>query len=534
MASLIWKWKRVSLRLLSGLRPRWTWRWRWRWLLCWTIGVYLVSCLLLASRPLFSSTLPPYTGPYSVGAIDVEIPTEPRTIHPARFKDSGQAAFQLETVLFTLYYPSTRGMVSLSPHPHHLWMPRPLAITGAGYARFAHFSNLFSNAVLTFSLWFLVGNTKIPAQVDVPLHDDSVVLQSPDPLNDPVLFDDGFPVLVFSHGMASSRTQYTQYCGELASRGLVVAAIEHRDGSGPATVIMSPDPDTHNKNKTKDRILLHFSHGDLSHDADLDAETFKQAQLDFRQAEVEETVRVLRHINEGAGHTIFSTNLRREGQHLPKWKGRLGLNNATIGGHSFGATLALQTLKNGPSAFLPFKSAVVLDPGKSSGPLNHDVQVSTLVIHSNSWSRRHSIFFGRPHFDVVKDVVQGILDRGKDAWFLTSWTSHPSVTDAPLIEPWLLRWTTGSTIDAHEGVRQYVHMSEKFLRYQTTGHKTGLLSQCVTHPEYNVVDANNTHVDDPAWKRTFSKYWQIHVAPCTSSPLRVDMDLDMVTQGGPP
>lgn len=52
---------------------------------------------------------------------------------------------------------------------------------------------------------------------------------------------DGWPVIVFSHGMAASRTQYSTYCGELASRGYIVAAIEHRDGSCPASAIMRED-----------------------------------------------------------------------------------------------------------------------------------------------------------------------------------------------------------------------------------------------------------------------------------------------------
>lgn len=189
------------------------------------------------------------------------------------------------------------------------------------------------------------------------------------------------------------------------------------------------------------------------------------------------------------------------------------MNNATIGGHSFGATLALQTLKNGPSRALPFQGAVVLVPGKQSGPLNHDVHVPTLIVHSNSWSSQHSIFLGRPHFDVVKELVQGILQKGKDAWFMTSLgTSHPSVTDAPLIEPWLLSFTTGATINVHEGVNQYVKVTERFLRYQSTGVKEGLLSECVTHPQYHVKDERMPENEKPV--ETLEKYWQIHVAPC--------------------
>ncbi len=183
---------------------------------------------------------------------------------------------------------------------------------------------------MTFALWGLIGGTKIPAQVDVPLHDSQSV-QSPDFNVDPLSVADGFPVMVFSHGMASSRTDYTQYAGELASRGFIVAAIEHRDGSGPGTQIIQ-----HGK---QPRTLLHFEARHLTVDSGLDSDAFRTAQLDFRQAEVEETVRVLNQINRGQGEQVF--NSRREGLHLAQWEGRLAMNNATIGGHSFGATLAV-------------------------------------------------------------------------------------------------------------------------------------------------------------------------------------------------
>ncbi|KAJ9602593.1 hypothetical protein H2200_012786 [Cladophialophora chaetospira] len=495
MGSLIWE--RLSQRIWHIVHPRAT----WRYILCVGLATFVVFRGLSTSSPLMSSNLPQYTGPYNVGTIDVEVPVETRSINNATFREGGHAAFKLETVLFTLYYPATKGAVSSKPH--HLWVPKPLSITGQGYARFAHISNFVTDSLFTFGLWGLVGGTKIPAHVDVPLHG------SPDFHNEPLTTEDGFPVMIFSHGMASTRTDYTQYVGELASRGFIVAAIEHRDGSGPGTQITI---------QRKRRSLLHFNVGHLTAESGLDSDTFREAQLDFRQAEVEETVRVLNQINRGQGKEVLMSNSRKEGQSLHQWGGRLAMNNATIGGHSFGATLALQTLKDGPSKALPFQGAVVLDPGKQSGPLNHDVRVPTLILHSNSWSKQHSVFFGRPHFDVVKEVVQGILRKGKDAWFMTSLgTSHPSVTDAPLIEPWLLSFTTGATIDVHEGVHQYVQVTERFLRFQQTGAKEGILSECVTYPEYKVVDEHRP--DSGRLPEVFRKYWQIHAAPCGGEAL---------------
>ncbi|KAK3627680.1 hypothetical protein LTR56_015459 [Elasticomyces elasticus] len=97
-----------------------------------------------------------------------------------------------------------------------------------------------------------------------------------------------------------------------------------------------------------------------------------------------------------------------------------------------------------------------------------------------------TISYVRPHFDVVKDIARKILDEKKIfAWFVTlKGTTHHSVTEAPLIEPLLLSWATGSTIDVNEGIYQYVKATADFMEYLKDGYGRGILSEEVTHPGY--------------------------------------------------
>jgi platelet-activating factor acetylhydrolase len=453
--------------------------------------------------PFFSTKLPAYTGEYDVGTVDIEVPVIPaRRIGDVVNKEIDGAAFQVDTVLFSLFYPAVKGATSINEK--HLWVPKPIGLTAEGYARFAHINNWFTNKILTLGLWTLVGNTAIPAEVDVRLH--GTIQSSYEYRGKAELPNDDyglpkFPVIVFSHGMASGRTSYTQWCAELASRGYIVAAIEHRDGSGPGSVCM--------RNGTS-KGLFHFGADEL--EPSPQTPELKELQLAMRQAEVEETVKVLRRINDGEGFSIWKANPRNEGVVLPEWRNRLEMDRIVLAGHSYGATLALQALKGAPSDTLPFKGGIVLDPGKSSGPLNDDIKVPIVVVHSQSWSAKHTIFHGRPHFDVVKDLVQKVADRKLYAWFLTAkGTTHPSVTDAPLIEPMLLSWTTGATIDVKDGVAQYVKVSDEFMQYLANGHRKGVLKEEISHPTYNekVREIENKGV---------AKFWQVHVAPSAACP----------------
>lgn len=484
--------------------------------------LYLSYCLL-TRQPALSNRLPAYhdddESVYHVGTVDIEVPAAaPRNFSDAVLRETGETAFRLDTVLFTIFYPSTPRNASRVPPRRpgrHLWVPRPLSLHAEGYARFAGVSNFLTNRLFAVGLWALVGSTEIPADVDAPLqgsaqarpaliYDDEEFERTQSPLggNGDSVYNSQikFPVIVFSHGMASMRTSYTHYLASLAARGYVVAAVEHRDGSGPGSVVMGGDGAEMKKVFHAPRESIHPVP---------EVEELKRLQLGLRQAEVEETVRVLGEINAGRGRAVHADNrLGGEGLTLADWHGRLDMDQVLVGGHSYGATLAMQALRGAPDAATrPFQGGIILDPGKSSGPLNADIDVPLLVVHSQSWSKKHSLFYGRPHFDAVRRIVRDVLEAGSPSWFMTArGTAHTSVTDAPLIEPTILSWATGSTVDARDGVMQYVAVSDAFARFVRDGRRTGVLELDVTHPAYD-------HGEVAPSAKGPGMHWQIHVAP---------------------
>ncbi|PNP47005.1 hypothetical protein THARTR1_10510 [Trichoderma harzianum] len=496
-------WRRFLTSFADLVRPRRSWRYAAFVL----VSVYTLLCLV-RGVPLLASPLPGYSGPFHVGAVDVEIALDkPRLVSETVFKASGKPAFEHTTTLFTVYYPVDK---SVREHRRrHDWIARPISLTAAGYAKFAHVDNFFVRPIFTFALWAIAGGITIPAKVDAPL------LGATDADAEP------FPVMVFSHGDASSRTDYTHFVGELASRGYVVAAVEHRDGSCPGSLMRIKGQD--------DKKLLTFREAELLSDPPMDAARYKSEQLAFRDAEILETINILRAVNSGKGDDVFSRNSRREGSHLRDWAGRLDFGNLTIAGHSFGATGALQALRHAPSEMNPAVGGIILDPGKASGPLNAVIDVPLLIVHSNTWSKHHSLFHGRPHFDTVKELALSVLRRipSHSSWFLTSiGTSHPSVSDAPLIEPLLLSWTTGATLNTKDALGEYVRVTDDFWHFLRTsrgvnssrtqhelvdrGEMRGVLAEKVTHEEYGTWISQERQDEFP---KAMARLWEVHVSP---------------------
>lgn len=521
--------RRSSTAFLSCLHPRFT-------------LTYILLCLftlymtrrLLTSRPLLASPLPPYkSGPYDVAAIDIEVPLEPpQRVSNITFKATRKPAFEVESVLFTLYYPTEKGSSAQQQYanPNLHWISKPISATAKGYARFLHVDNFLVRPLLTFGLWLVAGDITIPAQIGAPLLPPDAIVTTTTTTT--AVSDDGtLPVMVFSHGMLSSRTDYTAYLGSLASRGIVVAALEHRDGSSPASHLaastITPRQNWRYYFGLRDLDPASFTDQGEDQEQELNTPALKRAQLAFRTAEINAAVSVLQDLNTNPTD-VHEKNARASVVKFfdpSLFKARLNTSHITLAGHSYGGTGALQAL----SSSSPFGGAIILDPGKSSGPLNANVSVPLVICHSSSWSRPGaSLFYGRPHFEVVRDIAEGVnarCDKVVDTkataacrnnargWFMTSLgTSHPSITDAPLLEPLMLSWTTGSTMDAADGIAQYVDLTENLVRYQHTGTREGLLGLSGSE-EDEAVSREYDPSKNMGMPERWRKYWQLHVAP---------------------
>lgn len=117
---------------------------------------------------ILNTPLPQYSGPYSVGIMDIEVPVrDPRTF--SNIQRHGQHLLHLETVLFSVFYPSTFGSgKGKSPEGEKkwsrpTWIPKPRKELIEGYAKFSSLSNLTSFAIFGISNFLVAQVTMLKA-----------------------------------------------------------------------------------------------------------------------------------------------------------------------------------------------------------------------------------------------------------------------------------------------------------------------------------------------------------------------------------
>ncbi|KAK8026387.1 Platelet-activating factor acetylhydrolase [Apiospora marii] len=402
-------------------------------------------------------SLPPYSGRHNVGYMEIEVPVE----KPRHFSDiqrDGDYALRLDTVLFAIYYPSDlstdcdgppAGSSSASssqeqqeqqaqkqkqPSSKKLrksrnkdlakarvpWLSRPRLLTSGGYAKWFHIPSPPITAYLFATCMF----TELPAIRNAPLLQPAS--SSPPKVASPSASPDGrtfessgssrttgkggsgegredgaapFPVIFFSHGLGGTRTVCSAVCGELASHGYVVVAMEHRDGSCARTFVNvapqesdgantpaagtddSRPPPTRIKRKkggvdyyVVDYLFPEGNPWDTAPNNDRGVDTaMRSAQLDMRLAEIREVHRVVGLLNAGRGEEVARANLRRKGNRASSsrgldgvdwasWRGRLRLDrDVTAMGHSFGGTTTIRLLRHPGTHFEWVGQGILLD-----------------------------------------------------------------------------------------------------------------------------------------------------------------------------
>ncbi|KAK0667611.1 putative acetylhydrolase [Cercophora samala] len=493
-------------------------------------------------REHFFHSLAPYSGPYHVGFLEVEVPvSEPR--HFSRIKRNGSYALKLDTVLFAVYYPADfnsdlprserrslhrRSRKPLSRVP---WLPRPRAETCKGYARFFNVPYVPITAYMAVTSMF----TKLPAlrngkissrwppnveevePENIPLAErgiePEVKQENGNGLSQDTLVDGGqaseadkqdgkpkFPVIMFSHGLGGSRTLYSSVCGELASFGFVVVAVEHRDGSGARTFVnkagsdpdlesqgldRSPGPpkdeekqhDKQNSGQDKpyykvDYIFPKDNAQDTSPHNSRGVDTeLREAQIEMRIAEIEEAFHILQLINDGKGEEVRAKNLRKKGNvgasslgldgiDWDEWKKRLYLENVTMMGHSFGGATSVQALRSEKLDWL--SQGILLDPwGPATPESTERERLRKPILSIGSEAFMH----WTENFERVEQICHEARDEGAPCWMTTiRGSTHLSQTDFAVLYPKWMSVLMKTIVNPKRAIYLTVHSALEFLK----------------------------------------------------------------------
>ncbi|MFC3992443.1 alpha/beta hydrolase family protein [Actinoplanes siamensis] len=250
-----------------------------------------------------------------------------------------------------------------------------------------------------------------------------------------------FPVVLFSPGLGGVRTQNTAWAEDLASRGYLVAGVDHpydsaavvlADGRTVGTRIAAGgDPDE------DDRRRISWA-------------TVRAADLSF-------VLTQLGRLDSGAAAGTFT--------------GRLDTGHAAVTGHSLGGAAAMRAAARDQR----FLAVINLDGGVTSDqlPLRQPVLVLTHQVRDQA----DAGYVAR---------VTRVLDGGRGPGYRLSvpGSAHLSFTDAPLYLP-PVPALVGS-LGRSESVRMTTATSAAFLDATLSGHATGLPATLAEYGDLSV------------------------------------------------
>eukprot|EP00092_Neocalanus_flemingeri_P039066 GFUD01042526.1.p1 GENE.GFUD01042526.1~~GFUD01042526.1.p1 ORF type:complete len:430 (+),score=107.43 GFUD01042526.1:57-1346(+) len=364
------------------------------------------------SKVAFQTSLPAPLGPFQVGYLDLMTPGLPQ-----------------DSSLLRIYYPAPSNTSITSPP---LWADKE---SRAGMLRFiqssawewptwvnnSEFDPLFAakkifhspaGFLTGFSLgWPLIGTVR------------TIPIVKAAPLAPPV--GSGWPVVVFSHGMGCNRFNMSQLCYQLASQGVMVVAVEHREGSGFGTFYITGD------------TVENIPH--LQVPVDENEYRVRNKQINHRCEEVLRAIDLLVKINAGEAITnVIDKNNNAVKSDLTILKSSMDLtNNLYLAGHSFGGSTVLLA----SSLNTKVKAVFAMDPWMY--PLagqKFEIAKPTLIVNTDIFVNPNNLKVINEASKNNSDVTFEVLEGGV----------HLSPTDLPMAFPTVLRKVLGmkGTVDA--------------------------------------------------------------------------------------
>ena len=302
-----------------------------------------------------------------------------------------------------------------------------------------------------------------------------------------------FPLIMFSHGLGGTRTCYSSVCGEFASYGFVVCSVEHRDGSGPRTLInrnTAGSGTSGHRERSEQGEIPHVRHRQGSRFAITDfifpkndpADTdpqhevdhkLRSAQLEMRLAEIEEAYQSMQTVLAGNGKEIQASNLRGEGApgapshgligvDWKAWKGRFHDDHVIMVGHSFGAATTVEVLRH-TDRFKYVSQGIVYDIWgmaltSAQQDAQHRIHAPLLMINSEAF------MYWPANFKVAKSLAEEAMEQGAPCWMMTvRGTVHIAQSDFCVLYPHIASLIMKQTIDPVRAIDLNITASLEFL-----------------------------------------------------------------------